>query len=207
MVKIKICGLFREEDIEYVNKARPDYVGFVFAETSRRYVSPGFAKKLSVSLDPFITPVGVFMNANADDIISIYNMGIIRVAQLHGDNQPEVIKVLRGRLNDLPVTGAVSIAPGWDDESALPLCDYYLLDNGPGGTGKTFDWSLIGSPRRPYFLAGGVNLSNLPEALGLNPYAVDISSGAESNGVKDFAKIQQLVKTVRRYNNEARQVW
>ncbi|MDR1000350.1 MAG: phosphoribosylanthranilate isomerase [Clostridiales bacterium] len=202
MIKIKICGLFRQEDIDYVNEAIPDYVGFVFAKTSKRYVSLQFAKELSAKLRKSITPVGVFMNASANDIISICNMGIVRVLQLHGENQPAVIKTLRDRSVDLPAIRAVSIAPGWDTGNGLSLFDYYLLDNGAGGTGKAFDWSLIGAPRKPFFLAGGLNINNLCDALALNPYAVDISSGAESDNVKDFAKIQQLVKTVRRYNED-----
>lgn len=195
MAKIKICGLFRSEDTDSVNEARPDYIGFVFAK-SRRQVTPDDARKLRSKLSPGITPMGVFVNAPIQEILSAVDAGIIEAAQLHGQEDEAYIKALR-RICPVPIIKAVQVVSldaitPWQSSST----DFLLLDSGTG-TGKVFDWGLASSIERPYFLAGGINSDNIDAALELKPYCIDISSGAETNGVKDRAKINRLVRRVR----------
>jgi phosphoribosylanthranilate isomerase len=207
-IKINICGLFREQDIDYVNEARPDYVGFVFAESKRR-VSAAFAAGLRRRLSGEIIPVGVFVNDHVEDIAVLYKENIISIAQLHGTEDDEYITRLKlasdsGRKKPIAVIKTISPLP--TPHSRLPSfsADYYLIDSG-AGSGKTFNWELLNSLRveainaKPWFLAGGVGLDNIEQALSFNSYALDISSGAETDGVKNREKIVQLVSTVRGY--------
>lgn len=214
MTKIKICGLFREEDAAYANEAKPDYAGFVFAE-SRRKVSPALAARLRGLLDTGIVPVGVFVNAPVSDIIPLYRDGIIDIVQLHGAEDAAYIARLKeagaktGRgaaplIKAFPASAAVS-GTGVPPLRAIPGgADYYLIDSGSGGTGKPFNWKLIEKLRigplgsRPWFLAGGIGLHNIKEALALEPFGVDVSSGAESGGVKDREKMITLTRIVRK---------
>jgi phosphoribosylanthranilate isomerase len=202
-VKIKICGLFREQDIDYVNEAMPDYAGFVFAE-SKRQVSPVFAAGLRRRLSDDIIPVGVFVNAPVADITALYNENVISIAQLHGAEDDGYIKRLKeesasGGKKPVEVIKTISPLPSFSTTNA----DYYLIDSG-AGSGKTFNWDLLNSAKmnalkgiKPWFLAGGVDLDNIEQALSFNPYALDVSSGAETDGVKDRVKIVQLVSMVR----------
>jgi phosphoribosylanthranilate isomerase len=194
-VKIKICGLTREADIARANRAAPDYIGFVFAD-GRRRVSPETAARLRAGLANGITPVGVFRNAPALDIAALYRGGVIAAAQLHGDEDAAYIAALK-RICDLPVIKAVTVrargdAARFEDSEA----DFLLLDSG-GGTGLPFDWRLIGERKKPFFLAGGIGLLNIDAAMDMRPYAVDISSGAETGGVKDGEKMAALVRRLR----------
>lgn len=196
MSKIKICGLFRLKDIEYVNKALPDYIGLVFAK-SRRQVTRETAISLREQLDKRIIPVGVFVNEPAEHIAELYNLGVIQMAQLHGQESDAYIKALK-QLCDIPIIKAVRVDTQKDIQrgEASPG-EYLLLDNGEGGTGKQFEWSLISNIKKPYFLAGGINEANIQDAMDLHPFCIDISSGAESNGKKDRDKILNLVQKVR----------
>jgi phosphoribosylanthranilate isomerase len=191
MPKIKICGLFREQDIEFANEAKPDFIGFVFAK-SHRQISPETAALYKKQLNPQITTVGVFVNAEISSIIEIYNSGIINIAQLHGSESEDYINELK-KTCDVPVIKAVNI------ENTKPAnADYLLFDNGKGGTGKAFDWSLIPKCKQEIFLAGGINLSNIKEAVKLNPYCIDLSSGAENEkGEKDRGKIIEACRIVK----------
>jgi len=215
-MKIKICGLFREQDIDYVNEARPDYAGFVFAE-SKRKVSPAFAAQLRRRLSDGIIPVGVFVNAPVADIAALYNENVISIAQLHGAEDDEYITQLKEasaasgkkpveviktmQINEKPLPHSSFLIP---PSSFLPsLADYYLIDSG-AGSGKAFNWELLNSAgmnalkrAKPWFLAGGIGLDNIEQALDCNPCALDISSGAETDGIKDREKIVQLVSLVR----------
>jgi phosphoribosylanthranilate isomerase len=218
-VKIKICGLFREDDIGYVNEARPDYIGFVFAE-SRRRVSVGFAAKLREKLDAGIVPVGVFVDARAEEIAALYHDGIIAMAQLHGgedDRYIAALKDLTAGTGGIPVIKALQ-AETFTAKAALPGgADYLLLDHGAGGTGRSFEWGMVEKLRktgllavpaqanalpaspRPWFLAGGIGPHNIEGAVLLRPFGIDVSSGAEKNRLKDREKILQLVDVVRKY--------
>lgn len=196
--KIKICGLKREEDIDFVNTLNPDYIGFIFAAKSKRYISPEAAAKLRKNLLPHIKAVGVFVNEPAENIAKLLNNGIIDITQLHGNENEDYISSLR-RLTDKSIIKAFKIENSDDIRKAsLSSADLILLDNGDGGTGKSFDWTLIKSIGRPFFLAGGLNANNVSEAIGLTqPYAVDTSSGVETSNIKDFDKMKKFINTVR----------
>ncbi|MCM1125660.1 MAG: phosphoribosylanthranilate isomerase [Lachnospiraceae bacterium] len=198
MTKIKICGLKSMEDISYVNKWKPDYIGFVFLKGRARYVAPAKAAEMRKALDPSITPAGVFVNEPVSEVASLFQSGTIQIAQLHGEEDEAYVDALHA-LCPCPVIKAFIIKSEKDIQKALSFpCDYLLLDNGLG-TGETFDWSLIKEIDRPFFLAGGLNPANVTEAVRLaRPYAVDVSSGVETDGNKDPDKIQAFISTVRR---------
>ena len=196
MTKLKICGLFRAADIAHVNAAGPDYIGFVFAK-SRRQVTFAHALALRKLLRPGIVPVGVFVNAPQAEIVRLYREGIIEVAQLHGGESRAYVESLKQK--GIPTIKAVRVESETDIlEQMDSPADYLLLDNGAGGTGTAFDWGVLSACTRPYFLAGGVNLGNIAEAIAHRPYCIDVSSGAETDGVKDGEKIRRLVETVHR---------
>ena len=198
MTKIKLCGLSRPCDIEAVNALLPDYVGFVFAKKSRRVVSPETAKALRERLNPAIRAVGVFVREEPEAVANLLNEGIIDLAQLHGGEDEEYIARLRA-LTDRPLVQAFRVeAPADLDRARGSSADYILLDNGAGGTGAAFDWSLLTDFDRPYFLAGGLGPENVAEAIAaLRPYAVDVSSGIEADGHKDISKMRAFVAAAR----------
>ena len=198
MTKIKLCGLSRIQDIEAANMLLPDYIGFVFAKKSRRSVSPELATRLKAALLPGIQAVGVFVNEPVGDIVRLLKSGVIDAAQLHGTESREYVQELKRR-TDKPIIQAYRIASLADVVLAeASPADYILLDNGAGGTGEAFDWSLIANVKRPFFLAGGLAAENVQEAIRQNaPFAVDASSGLETDGVKDAAKMKAFVEAVR----------
>ena len=198
MTKIKLCGLSRPCDIEAVNSLKPEYIGFVFAPKSKRYVSPERAKELKRLLDPAVTVVGVFVKETPETVAHFLNNDIIDLAQLHGGEDEDYIKELR-KLTRKPVIKAFCIESADDTAAAeQSLADYVLLDSG-AGTGTVFDWNLIQNMQRPYFLAGGLGLSNVKDAVKkLKPYVIDVSSGIETNGVKDVCKMAEFVAAVRK---------
>ncbi len=198
MTKIKLCGLKRECDIEAVNKLNPDFIGFVFAQKSKRYVDPEGAAKLKAKLNKGIKAVGVFVNESPETVADLLNRGTIDIAQLHGSEDEEYISKLRS-LTDKPLIKAIKVQSKADIEAAdESSADYVLLDSG-AGTGMTFNWQLIKGIKRPYFLAGGLSPENVAEAVKtLNPFAVDVSSGIETDGLKDEAKMADFVSTVRK---------
>jgi phosphoribosylanthranilate isomerase len=162
VVKVKICGLWRREDIEAVNIERPDYIGFVFAE-SRRRVTPEQAARLRKALHPGIIPVGVFVNESAENMQALVRSGVIDIIQ-----------------------------------TPAHVGEYLIFDSPNPGSGQTFDWSTIPKTNKPFFLAGGLNPHNVTDAIKtVKPYAVDVSSGVETNGVKDPGKIKEFIRRVR----------
>ena len=198
-MKIKLCGLTRPCDIEAVNELQPDYIGFVFAKKSRRYVSPEKAEKLKAMLAPGIQAVGVFVNEEPAQIVSLLEAGTIDVAQLHGQEGEREIRRLR-ELTDHLLIQAFRIDTEQDVERAnASTADYVLLDSGAGGTGTVFDWDLLQAIRRPYFLAGGLDTENLGTVKAkLNPYGIDVSSGIETDGYKDKEKMTAFVAAARK---------
>ena len=196
MTKIKLCGLRRECDITYVNELMPDYIGFIFAEKSKRFVSVKEAEKLEKKLDERITPVGVFVDAPMDFIASIVDREIIRAVQLHGKEDNQYIKELRKKA-DCTIIKAFRIESEEDvKEAEESVADYVLLDSG-SGSGKTFDWSLINNIKRDYFLAGGLTPENVTEAIKtLHPFGVDASSSLETEGYKDKEKMEMFCRNV-----------
>jgi len=201
-VKIKICGLSRPADIEAVNTAKPDYIGFVFAE-SKRKIKPEQAEVLRKLLSPDIIPVGVFVNEPAENIISLVRTGIIDAVQFHGSESEEYMIKLKTKLKaksikDKIIIKAVSVRnPGDAQQWENSCADYLLTDHKGGGTGERFDWDMIGEIKKPYFLAGGLDIANIAEAVKLKPFALDISSGVETNGFKDPVKIREFIRRIR----------
>lgn len=195
--KIKICGLFRQEDIDYANLVQPDYIGFVFYEKSKRYVSREQAAKLRKSLLPGIEAVGVFVDRPCEEIIGLLEDGIIDMAQLHGEETEEDIRYIQAAAHK-PVIKAVKVRSKCDMEAWLDSSAEYLLFDSGMGSGVTFDWGLLAGVTRDFFLAGGLHAGNLAEVLErISPYAVDLSSGVETDGRKDFEKMRAVVDIVR----------
>lgn len=204
---IKLCGMRREEDIRCVNRLRPDMVGYIFAEKSRRYIKPGEADRLTALLAGGITPTGVFVDADPELILDLVKSGTIRAVQLHGKESKAYISLLRAALDErIPLIKAFKISDSKDVEAAnRSPADLVLLDSGDGGTGKVFDHSLLKDMKRPYILAGGLNPENIGSILrelSDTPLAgVDVSSGIESEGFKDPAKMEKFTQTVRKGEN------
>ena len=215
MTKVKMCGLFRDEDIQLANEAKPDFIGFVFYKKSSRCVDKETAKRLRSSLDSKITVVGVFVDEDISFIKKLVEENIIDNIQLHGHENGDYIRQLRKSfvLNSPLIIRAEIIKTSEDivrlheqsslydasngSDSELSLPDYYLLDSGMG-SGSSFDWNLLKELNRPIFLAGGLTPENVKEAIYIvKPFAVDVSSGIETNKVKDIAKMKRFIENVR----------
>ena len=198
MTKIKLCGLTRPEDMAAANTLEPDFVGFVFAPKSRRCVTVEEAKSLRSQLSPAIRAVGVFVDEAPERVAALLEAGIINLAQLHGREDEGYLERLR-TLTGKPIIQAFQVKTPKDLERAEnSSADCILLDSG-AGTGSTFDWSLLKHLRRPYLLAGGLGPDNVAQAIQvLHPWGVDVSSGIETGGVKDFHKMAAFVAAVRK---------
>lgn len=213
MQKIKLCGMMKPCDIEYANRVKPDFVGFIFANT-RRKISAAQAKQFREALDAEIPAVGVFVNEDIPVITSLVQNGCIDMIQLHGEEDADYIRRLR-EVCDVPVIKAVKVQTVEQirQAAALPV-DYLLLDTYRkgvlGGTGEAFDWELLREAKaaagdtaegelfgKLYFLAGGLHAGNLREAAELGSYGLDISSGIETDGSKDFTKMVEVMKLLR----------
>lgn len=196
--KCKLCGLTRPADIAAANALKPEYIGFVFAPKSRRYLPPAQAAELKRQLAPGITAVGVFVNEAPETVAALLNRGTIDAAQLHGGEGENYLQTLR-TLTDKPLIQAFTIRTPQDiARAAQSTADFILLDSG-AGSGTTFDWALLQPIRRPYFLAGGLDPQNVAQAIrALHPFAVDVSSGIEQNGQKDAEKMAAFVAAVRK---------
>ena len=199
-MKIKLCGMSRECDIDYANEARPDYIGFVIDyPKSRRSVTRERAAELKARLSPEIKAVGVFVNYPAAACADMAECGIIDVIQLHGDEDAGFIRRLR-ELTDAPIIKAAKIRAPEDIREVQSLgADYVLLDNGTG-TGEMFDHSLLDGAeiKQPFFLAGGLTPENLRQAAeNIRPYCVDLSSGVETDRLKDREKMLEAVRVIR----------
>ena len=204
---VKICGLTRECDIDYVNKYRPDYIGFIFSTTPnrfRRQVSVKQAERLKKKLNDQIKVVGVFVNEPIEFIVDICNNNTVDVIQLHGEENEDYIIGLKSFINK-PIIKAIKVQSTEQIIKAENLsCDYLLLDtykkNSYGGTGEKFNWDIIPkNMEKPFFLAGGLTAENVALAIStVKPYCVDLSSSSETNGYKDELKIKRIIEEVRR---------
>lgn len=195
MSKIKICGLYREEDIAYVNAAKPDYAGFIINfPKSHRNITVERARELREYLHKQIPLIGVFVDRPPEEIAAIAEADIIQMIQLHGCEDETYIRNLQ-TLTGKPVVKAFQVITSEEVRRAEDSCaDFILLDSGTG-SGRRFDWKLLAGIERPFFLAGGLSLDNIGEAIStLHPYALDISSGVETNRIKDREKIMAVVK-------------
>ena len=194
MKKIKICGLKRREDFEYVNKYQPDYIGFVFAGKKRK-LTYDQAVDLKKYLASSIQVVGVFVNEDISFVEKLVREHVIDLVQLHGQEDQKYIQALKEKV-DVPIIKAIQIK-NEDSFNEHYDVDYYLYDHGTGGTGESFDWSMLKEIDKPVFLAGGINLLNIDDALKKNVYALDVSSGVETDEFKDEEKIKKIVRRVR----------
>ena len=197
--KIKICGLRRREDILAVNEANPDYCGFIVEfPKSFRSVTADEVRELVKNLSSEIQPVGVFVNASMELVRSLLDDGTLAMAQLHGQENESYIAELKAH-TDKPVIKAFCIKKEEDVRQAeRSPADFILLDSG-AGTGRTFEWEWIKHMERPYFLAGGIHIDNVEKALEqLKPYAIDVSSGIETEGRKDKRKMAAIMTAVRK---------
>lgn len=203
MTKIKLCGLKRIEDIEAANKLDPEFVGFVFAAGSRRYISKNDACFLRSNLKKNIATVGVFKDNELEEIADIVKSNAISVVQLHGNESDDFIIDVK-KICGCKVIKAFGIASSKDiDVANKSIADYVLLDAPGGGTGNIFDHKFLAEMKRQYFLAGGLGSDNVAELIGsYKPYAVDVSSKIETDGVKDLAKMKAFVNAVRNIGME-----
>lgn len=200
-MKVKICGLRRTCDIDYVNTYRPDYIGFIFYPKSFRYIDFKKARDLKSRLNPDIGAVGVFVDESVEKILEGYREDAFDLVQLHGSEDERVIEKLKER--KIPVIKAIKIKNSESFKKTEGLTpDYFLFDVDSktfvGGTGESFNWDLLKNydGDTPYFLAGGVNtgnVKNLPEDI----YAVDVSSGVETRKYKDKEKIKSIIEKLR----------
>ena len=200
MVKVKICGLRRKEDIEYANELKPDYVGFVFAK-SKRQIEVEQALYLISFLDKEIKTVGVFVNEPVENALKIAQTLNLDVLQFHGDETQDYID----NFKNFTVWKAIRIKDKEDLEKTKQFkVNSFVFDtltkNEYGGTGKTFNWKVLKGMELnvPIILAGGLNENNVEEAIKIvDPYAVDVSSGVETEGYKDFKKLKSFIEKVR----------
>lgn len=210
-IKVKLCGMMRDCDIDYANEAMPDYVGFIFADTRRR-ISREQARSFRGQLKKEITAVGVFVDESPEIVAGYLNDGIIEIAQLHGAEDEFYIERLRALAPGAKLIKAARVKSTEDIRKVANLsADYLLLDAmsavAPGGTGSLFDWSLIDEAKasklldKPWLLAGGICADNIPQAVLQEPYGLDISSGIETDGAKDREKMIEVVRSIRRLSN------
>ena len=214
--KVKMCGISKVETIPAVVEAKPDYMGLVFAPSKRQVtvdqakilveeLHRGYAKKYGSDTEhdknDTIKTVGVFVNETVDNLVTIANEANLDAVQLHGDEDEAFIQSLKERTN-VEVWKAIQIRTAadtekWIDSSAdMLLFDAYHKDE-RGGTGEVFDWSSLDAFERPFMLAGGIDSTNVARAIRtVRPYGIDISSGIETNGVKDDEKITAFTKIV-----------
>lgn len=204
-MKVKICGITDGETARLAVQAGADALGFVFAR-SRRQITPKKAKEIIASLPPKTLKVGVFVNERIEVIEEIAQLAGLTAIQLHGDESPEFCQQF-----SLPVIKAVSIKERKDLESIdLYRCEYILLDsprgNYYGGNGVSFDWNLLAGmsfPGKKIILAGGLNEDNVQEAIAkVQPYMVDVSSGVETYGKKDWEKIKRFIERAKAKSKE-----
>ncbi|MXW06522.1 MAG: phosphoribosylanthranilate isomerase [Gemmatimonadetes bacterium] len=199
-VRIKICGITNEADAAAAVRAGADALGFIFYGGSPRCVAPERAAEIVAGLPPFVVPVGVFVNAAADDVDGICEAAGIRVVQLHGDEPPGFCEAMKR-----PVIKAFRVRDAsWKSDAAAYPVDAVLLDTFAedryGGTGTTFDWRFVEDSPHRVILSGGLNPDNVAEAVrSVRPYGVDTGSGVEREpGRKDHGKIGAFVEAARR---------
>lgn len=192
MAKIKICGLKRQQDMDYVNTLKPDFIGFILTPGFRRSITRETAVQLKAKLDKSINTVGVFVNDDADIINSFVADGIIDMVQLHGSESADFCKKINAPVIKMFKPDAFDKMNDYE-----PFVDYFLFDSGTG-TGKTFDWCSIPKTEKPFFLAGGLSADNLEMAIDkVKPFAVDLSSSVETDGFKDFEKIKKVMEIIK----------
>ncbi len=199
--KIKICGIKSIQDLEAINKYKPDYIGLIFADSKRR-VTPEQALNIKNHLVNNISTVGVFVNEDVDKVAEIALSTDLNLIQLHGDEDALYIQKLKALTNKKIIKAVRVKDTAQILEADMLPCDFLLLDtfsqHSYGGVGQTFDYSVIPSMKHSYFLAGGLNITNIDNAISQNPFALDINSGVEVNGSKNYDKIKEIIKLIAR---------
>ena len=211
MTKVKICGLKTLADVEAVNRYLPDYIGFVFANT-KRYVTDEQALVMRQTLDSRIKAVGVFVEEPLAHVVSLCEKGIIDIVQLHGSESEEYIRALKQKTDTCVIKATRVQTPEQVFQMMSDEADYMLFDTykkgAPGGTGERFpleilekslsDMAAQGRKIKPFFLAGGLDCENVADVIGRTEcFAVDVSTGVETDGVKDERKIKRFIEKVR----------
>lgn len=196
-MKVKFCGMRRKEDIEFANKTKPDYIGFILSPGFRRSITLEQARELRQFLTVDIPVVGVFVDAPMEHMITAVEEGVIDMIQLHGEETEEDIVYLKA-VTGVPIIKAVKAENRYSVEAWLDSdVDFLLFDSGTG-TGKTFDWRILYGIERDFFLAGGLGPDNITEAIqNTTAYCMDTSSGIETDGVKDLDKMKEMIRKVR----------
>ena len=201
MAKVKICGISHDIEISIMNELNPDYVGFIFASKSKRFIAPEHAGYLRSKLKRSIKAVGVFENARLEVVALAVETAGLDMVQLRGQETGEYIAALR-EYTRIPIIRSFKVKTAMDAERAMyTTADYVMLDGGGEG-GYAFDWSFIGSSkRRTYFLKGGLTPDNVQQALSLSPqpFALDVSTGVEANRMKDYRKCMKFILAVRNF--------
>lgn len=213
-MKVKICGMREEQNIQEVLLANPDYLGFIFYPKSKRYVGDDFCEEYLDSIPNHIDKVAVFVNESLEKIIEICNKYSFDCIQLHGSESAPFIQNLKQKL-DVKVIKAFGVDERFDFrplEEYLSEVDYFLFDTKTkqhGGSGRTFDWELLNQydGNKPFFLSGGLGNENIQEALKVKHHSLvgfDLNSGLESSpGKKDVQKVKTILETIRNNNNES----
>lgn len=193
MTKVKICGLSTQESVEQAVKSGADYIGFVFAK-SKRQVSIKQARHLARFIPKTVQTVGVFVSPTLNELQEAITFIPLDIVQIHGRFEEEHFKKL-----SVPTIRAISV-----QKPLTPIkshADYLLFDAPLSGSGQSFDWQLLKETvlTKPYFLAGGLTVDNVQKAIAIcHPYAVDVSSGVETNGKKDLTKIEKFIESVKK---------
>jgi phosphoribosylanthranilate isomerase len=204
-MKVKICGIKDKQTALFAVEAGADAIGFIFAE-SKRKIDVNTAKEIAAALPKDVLKIGVFVNETRDHLHAVYEEVGLTHLQLHGDESPEFCRLIH-----YPVIKALSVSNEEDLERISHYdCDYILLDSPygkyRGGNGTTFDWTLTKNkeiPRDRLILAGGLQMENVKQACEqVHPFMVDVSSGVETNGVKDLAKIAAFIQKVKSRGEE-----
>lgn len=202
MISVKFCGMRRPQDIEYANECRPDYVGFILSDGFKRTVSKKDFLALEKGLDKNIKKVGVFVNERPHNILELAPH--LDVIQLHGDENEDYIKNLRKAFSG-EIWKAVRAKSPEDIERYSPVhIDKLLIDSysedSVGGTGKRIDTEVVRNAKieKPFFIAGGITAENIGEIIrDTKPYGIDVSSGIETDGVKDLQKMKQIMEILK----------
>ncbi len=204
---MKICGVLSPEIAQAAADAGADAIGLIFAE-SRRRVSVAQAAQIVAALPPFVSAVGVFVDASADEVLSLAHGVPLDAVQLHGEEPPEMIETLRAQgvrvLKAVKVGERVDVAELKRYHAASALMLDTRVNGLAGGSGRPFDWHLAQglSERFPLILSGGLTLENVTPALEIvRPFGVDVSSGVETDGQKDPEKIRKFIEQVRRWES------
>ena len=197
--KIKFCGLRREEDVKYAASLDAGFFGFILSDRFKRYIAPSEVARMKEFVPSSAKTVGVFVDDTLDYAVSTAKTAKLDMIQLHGSESEAYIAVLKEKTG-LPVIKMIKPVSENDIITARQsIADLILLDSGAGGTGKVFDWSLAEDLGRDYILAGGLTPVNVGDAVKrLKPFAVDVSSGVETEGIKDFSKMKAFAAEVRK---------